>query len=114
VLLEAMAAGAPIVASAIPGYRDVVTHGEQGYLVEPKNSGAIADAVCRLLGNPELRANLRHNGQAKAQAYDWPRVATQVLDFYADILEGRAAAAPAPHRERFARVRRMAGMLMRV
>jgi phosphatidyl-myo-inositol alpha-mannosyltransferase len=113
VLLEAMAAGAPMVASDIPGYKDVVSHGVEGLLVEPRNPGAIADALCRLLGNPELRASMRHAGQAKAQAYDWPRVATQVLDYYSEVLERREAE-PEPQRIRFARVRRMAGMLMRV
>src|SRR5438105_1 len=66
VLLEAMAAGAPIVASDIPGYHDVVTHGVDGLLVERQNSGALADAVCRLLGTPEMRASLRRAGQAQA------------------------------------------------
>ena len=113
VLLEAMAAGAPMVASDIPGYKDVVSHGLEGLLVEPRNSGAIADALCRLLGNPELRASMRRAGQEKAQAYDWPRVAAQVLDYYAEVLERREAE-PAPQHIRFARVRRMAGMLMRV
>lgn len=113
VLLEAMAAGAPIVASDIPGYKDVVSHGLQGLLVEPRNPGAIADALCRLLGNPELRATMRRAGQETARAYDWPRVAAQVLDYYAEVLERRAAE-PEPQRIRFARVRRMAGMLMRV
>jgi phosphatidyl-myo-inositol alpha-mannosyltransferase len=113
VLLEAMAAGAPIVASDIPGYRDVLGHGVQGLLVEPRNPGAIADAVCRLLGNPELRATMRRAGQEKATAYDWPHVAAQVLAYYFEVLERREAQ-PAPHRVRFARVRRVAGMLMRV
>jgi phosphatidyl-myo-inositol alpha-mannosyltransferase len=113
VLLEAMAAGAPIVASDIPGYRDVVSHAEDGLLVEPKNPGAIADAICRLLANPELRASMRHAGHAKARLYDWPRIATQVLDYYDFVLDRRAAE-PTPQRVRFARVRRMAGMLMRV
>ena len=113
VLLEAMAAGAPIVASDIPGYRDVVSDGEQGLLVEPKNPGAIADAVLRLLANPELRANMRRAGQEKARAYDWPRVATEVLDYYFEVL-ARREAEPEPQRVRFARVRRMAGMLTRV
>jgi phosphatidylinositol alpha-mannosyltransferase len=113
VLLEAMAAGVPIVASDIPGYRDVVEHGEQGLLVERQNPGAIADAVCRLLGNPELRANMRQAGQRKARAYDWPRIAAQVLGYYEEVLAGREAA-PEPQRVRFARVRRVAGMLMRV
>jgi phosphatidylinositol alpha-mannosyltransferase len=113
VLLEAMAAGVPIVASDIPGYRDVVAHGEQGLLVERQNPGAIADAVCRLLGDPELRASMRRAGQKKARAHDWPRVASRVLDYYEEVLERRDAA-PEPQRVRFARVRRVAGMLMRV
>ncbi|MDQ6672266.1 MAG: glycosyltransferase family 4 protein [Chloroflexota bacterium] len=113
VLLEAMAAGAPIVASDIPGYRDVVSDGVEGLLVEPENPGALADAVCRLLGNPELRANMRRAGQEKAQQYDWPRVASQVLDYYFEVLERRDAE-PLTQRVRFARVKRMAGMLMRV
>jgi phosphatidyl-myo-inositol alpha-mannosyltransferase len=114
VLLEAMAAGAPIVASDIPGYRDVISDGLQGVLVEPQNPAAIADAVCRLLGNPELRAGMRRAGQDKAQAYDWPRVAAQVLDYYAEVLERRETE-PTPERvRRFARVKRVAGMLMRV
>jgi phosphatidylinositol alpha-mannosyltransferase len=113
VLLEAMASGAPIVASDIPGYKDVVSHGLQGLLVEPRKPGAIADALCRLLGNPELRATMRRAGQETARAYDWPRVASKVLDYYSEVLE-RHAAEPEPQRVRFARVRRMAGMLMRV
>jgi phosphatidylinositol alpha-mannosyltransferase len=113
VLLEAMAAGAPIVASDIPGYRDVVADGEHGLLVEPKNPAAIADAVSRLLSNPEMRAQMRRAGQAKARNYDWPRVAAQVLDFYADVLDRREAE-PAIQRVRFASLRRMAGMLTRV
>jgi phosphatidylinositol alpha-mannosyltransferase len=110
VLLEAMAAGAPIVASAIPGYRDVVEHGQQGFLVEPKNSDALADAMYRLLTNPELRASMRRAGQSKARRYDWPRIGSQVLEYYEEVLERRAAA-PQVQRVRFARVRRMAGLL---
>ena len=80
---------------------------------ERQNPGAIADAVCRLLGNPELRASMRRTGQERAQAYDWPRVASQVLEYYDEVLERREAQ-PEPQRVRFARVKRVAGMLMRV
>jgi hypothetical protein len=66
-----------------------------------------------LLGNPELRASMRRAGQDKARAYDWPEVAAEVLDYYAEVIERREAD-PEPQRVRFARVRRMAGMLMRV
>ncbi len=113
VLLEAMAASAPIVASNIPGYRDVVEHGEQGLLVEPQDPQAIAAAVCQVLGSAELRESMRHAGQAKARLYDWPRIAAQVLDYYDDVLERRAAE-PTHQRVRFERVRRMANLLMRV
>jgi phosphatidylinositol alpha-mannosyltransferase len=113
VLLEAMAAGAPIAASDIPGYRAVVANGEEGLLVERKNPGALADGLCRLLGNPEQRARMRRAGQVKARNYDWPRIATQVLEYYEEVLERREME-PEKQPVRFARVKRMAGMLMRV
>jgi len=112
VLLEGMAAGAPIVASDIPGYRDVLTHGVEGLLVERQNPGALADAVCRLLGAPELRASMRRAGQAKARRFDWPTVAAEVLAYYEGVLERREAE-PVTQRVRFARMKRMAGMLIR-
>jgi phosphatidyl-myo-inositol alpha-mannosyltransferase len=113
VLLEAMAAGAPIVASNIPGYRDVVTHGEQGLLAEAQDPEAIAAAIGQLLDSADLRESMRLAGQAKARLYDWPRVAAQVLDYYRDVLERREAE-PTQQRVRFERVRRMANLLMRV
>jgi len=110
VLLEAMAAGAPIVASDIPGYRDVVTNGVEGLLVERQKPEAIADALVRLLANTELRASMRRAGQQKAQRFDWPRVAAQVFSYYQEVL-ARREEEPEPQRVRFARVRRMAGLL---
>jgi phosphatidyl-myo-inositol alpha-mannosyltransferase len=113
VLLEAMAAGAAIVASDIPGYRDVVSHGTQGFLVQRQDPSALADALIRLLGDDELRAAMGRRGQETARHYDWPQIAAQVLDYYADVLE-RHEAQPTIQRVRFGRVRRMANMLMRV
>lgn len=113
VLLEAMAAGAPIVASDIAGYRDVVRNGEEGLLVERQNPAALADRLCQLLANPELRAHMRRAGKLKARNYDWPRVGSQVLDYYEDVLERREIG-PEPQRVRFARVKRVAGRLIRV
>ncbi|HET6318857.1 MAG TPA: glycosyltransferase family 4 protein [Chloroflexota bacterium] len=113
VLLEAMAAGAPIVASNIPGYRDVVEHGEQGLLVEPQDPQAIAAAICQVLDSADLHESMGLAGQAKARLYDWPRIAAKVLDYYDDVLERRDAE-PTQQRVRFERVRRMANLLMRV
>ena len=112
VLLEAMAAGASIVASDIPGYRDVVTSDRQGLLVEPKKFEAIADAINRLLSDPATRAAMSRTRQEKAREYDWPRVADQVIAYYTDVLERRVQS-PQQQRLRFERVRRMAGLLPR-
>jgi phosphatidyl-myo-inositol alpha-mannosyltransferase len=113
VLLEAMAAGAPIIASNIPGYRDVLAHGVEGLLVQPQDPAAVADGISQLLANPHVRETMRMAGQAKARLYDWPRVGAQVLEYYEEVLERRQSE-PTPQRVRFKRMRRMANLLMRV
>jgi phosphatidylinositol alpha-mannosyltransferase len=89
VLLEGMAAGLPVVASDIPGYRSVLDDGVQGILVKPRIPQALAKAIIDLLRDPERRARLGEAGRAKAVSYDWARVARQVLDFYERVLVTR-------------------------
>lgn len=86
VLLEGMAAGTPVVASDIPGYRGVLDDGVQGLLVQPRIPQAFAKAIVDLLRDPERRARMGQAGQVKAALYDWSRVVRQVLDFYAHVL----------------------------
>ena len=90
VLLEAMAAGKPVVASDIPGYASVMTNMQEGLLVPPKDPNALALALVRLLADRELRATLAAAGEQTATRYDWPNVACAVLDAY-----DRAAASAA-------------------
>jgi len=92
ILLEAMAAGRPIVATNIPGYAGVLTHGQEGLMVPPRSSSAIALATVRLLADSELRARLSHNGQTTAQSYAWSRVARQVMGIYEEALAGAGLA----------------------
>lgn len=87
VLLEAMASGAPVVASDIDGYRDVVADGESGLLVAPRNPAAIANAVARVLGDPPLAGRLAANGRRRAAEYRWERVASDVEDYYRHCIE---------------------------
>jgi phosphatidylinositol alpha-mannosyltransferase len=89
VLLEGMAAGVPVVASDIPGYRCVLDDGVQGVLVEPCAPGPLGQAIVDLLCNPMRRAQMGQAGQARAAAYDWSRVALQVLGFYEHIIASR-------------------------
>jgi phosphatidylinositol alpha-mannosyltransferase len=80
VLAEAMAAGVPVVASDIAGYRDVLTGG--GVLVAPGDVSALAQALDRLLADDGERARLGSEGRREAAQYAWPRVAERVLEIY--------------------------------
>jgi phosphatidylinositol alpha-mannosyltransferase len=82
VLLEAMAAGTPVLASAIPGYASVLTHGREGFLVEPKSPAAFAAGIIRLLSDPSLRLQMAEAGRRTAGQYDWPIVAGKVVEYY--------------------------------
>jgi phosphatidyl-myo-inositol alpha-mannosyltransferase len=84
VLLEAMAAGVPVVASDIEGYRDVISNGKQGLLVPPRNEQALADGICRLLQDNVLRGEMGDAGQAWAHHFAWPQVAQRILHFYGE------------------------------
>ena len=104
VLLEAMAAGRPIVASRIPGYAEVVADGSEGLLVTPKDPPALAVALTRLLADAELRRAMGARGRQKATVYDWSRIADDVLAFYDETIEAHLAEADgAAPRERWMR-----------
>jgi len=85
VLLEAMAAGLPIVASDIHGYKNVVSRDVEGYLVEPRNPRAIAAALYKLAGDPDLRHRMGEAGRAKAEDYSWERVTQQLVAYYHEV-----------------------------
>lgn len=87
VLLEAMAAGVPVVASDIPGYRAVLPP-DAGRLVPPGDADALAAVLDGLLADAELRERLGAAGREAAAAYAWPRVAEQVLAVYRRVLKG--------------------------
>ncbi len=88
VLLEAMAMGKPIVATNIAGYASVVTHGEEAWLVPPKDSRQLAQALTSLIRDEKLRQEMGRKGRLKAQEYSWERVAQQVFDYYLKVLNG--------------------------
>jgi phosphatidylinositol alpha-mannosyltransferase len=91
VLLEAMAAGAPIVCSDIHGYKGVVRRGREGLLVPPRDPRQLAVAIDRLLHDPGLRAQMGAAGQARAEEFSWPRVTAKVDDYYGFVIRRLAA-----------------------
>jgi len=96
VLLEAMAAGAPIVASDIHGYKGVVRRGREGLLVPPHEPKELAAAIARLLADPELRAEISTAGRIRAEDFSWPRVAARVEDYYGFVIRRLATSGSLP------------------
>lgn len=82
ILLEGMAAGKPVVASNIPGYASVVTDGEDGRLVPPRNYRELAKALLTLVNDESLRQQMGARGQVKSREYSWEIIAGKILDCY--------------------------------
>jgi phosphatidylinositol alpha-mannosyltransferase len=82
VLLEAMAAGKPVVASNIVGFAEVITHGVEGLLVQPQSGEALGAALLELVDDPDRRHEMALKAAERAQHYSWARVSQQVLSYY--------------------------------
>ena len=94
VLLEAMAAGLPIVASRIAGYRSLLSEGLEGLLVPPGQADLLAAALRRLVEQPRLRQEMGKRGQLKAKRYSWDYIVDKTLDVYLDTLQRRVKSGP--------------------
>jgi phosphatidylinositol alpha-mannosyltransferase len=86
VLLEALAAGVPTVASDIPGHRSVITSGEDGVLVPPADHEQLAWAICHLLNDQREMERLRVAARERAEAFSWPRIAGEIEQYYRALL----------------------------
>jgi phosphatidyl-myo-inositol alpha-mannosyltransferase len=86
VLTEAFAAGTPVLASDIPGYRDVVRDGRDGMLVAPGDALALAEALRSLALDRGLREGMAASARERAERFAWPHVAAEVLDCYEQAL----------------------------
>ena len=84
VLTEAFAAGTPVIASDIAGYRDVVRNGVDGILHQRGNATELAEALQELYYEPERRLEMAAAARQRAERFAWPRVAAEVLEAYED------------------------------
>jgi glycosyltransferase involved in cell wall biosynthesis len=89
--LEAAASGTPVIASDSPGIRESVRHGETGFLVPHGDTGAMADAMRRLAGEPGLVARLGVAARRFAETFTWDRAARETAAHLREVAAGRVA-----------------------
>lgn len=87
-LVEAMAAGLPVVATDIPGYREVVAEAVEGLLVPPGDPTELASALRRVLTDPDLASGLGAAGRRRAEGFSWDVVAPQLEAVYGRVADG--------------------------
>jgi phosphatidylinositol alpha-mannosyltransferase len=95
VLLEAMAAGTPVVASDLTGYRNVARDGQESVLFPPGDAAALAGALRRLLDDEVLRKELVERGRVRAAEFSMTRLAAAFLERY-ERLDARRSRTGAP------------------
>uniref|UniRef100_UPI003D90F762 glycosyltransferase family 4 protein n=1 Tax=Gordonia sp. B7-2 TaxID=3420932 RepID=UPI003D90F762 len=88
VLVEAMAAGAAVIASSLNAFRRVLDDGRAGRLVTTGSPEELAEGVVDLLSDTQARAELVRAGRVRADRYDWSRVADQILRVYDTVTVG--------------------------
>jgi phosphatidylinositol alpha-mannosyltransferase len=86
ILTEAFAAATPVLASDIPGYRDVVRDGIDGQLVPPGDPLALAEALRQLAFDTPRRERMALAARERAERFAWPHVAAEVLDSYEEAI----------------------------
>ncbi|MFM8544900.1 MAG: glycosyltransferase family 4 protein, partial [Vulcanococcus sp.] len=98
VLLEAMAAGCPVVGANRGGIPDIVSDGENGCLYEPDGpdggAGSLTAAALRLLGDPEQRQQLRRKARQEAERWGWAGATEQLRRYYRGVLSAAPLASP--------------------
>lgn len=87
VLLEAMAAGCPVIAANAGGIPDIVTDGVNGHLFDPEDEGGAIAATRRLLADAEARETLRRNARQEAERWGWAAATRQLQGFYGAVLD---------------------------
>ena len=86
VLVEAMAASKPIVATRIDGFSKVISNGVEGLLVQPKDDAELAFGLERLIQDSNLRKEMGARGRISVEQYRWDVVADRVINYYESVI----------------------------
>lgn len=82
ILAEALAAGAPVIASDLPAFRDVLEGGRAGVLFPTEDSQRLAEMIVEVLNDEERKGSLRAIGRKRARDFDWSVVGESIFDVY--------------------------------
>lgn len=93
ILVEAMSAGAPVLASDLDAFAQVLAQGTAGELFANEDADALASAALRLLADPARRAALSERGRAHVRRFDWSVVGADILAVYETVADGAARVA---------------------
>jgi len=93
ILVEAMSAGAPVLASDLDAFAQVLDQGEAGALFTNEDADALAAGAVRLLGDPARLAELRERGARHVRRFDWSTVGADILAVYETVTTGAASVA---------------------
>lgn len=91
-VLEALAAGVPVISTRVGGVPYMVTHEQTALLVESGDTAGIAAALMRLLSEPELYGQLQHAGRQAAMQYSWEAIQPRLFDVYAHAMRQNSIA----------------------
>ncbi|MFE9254901.1 glycosyltransferase family 4 protein [Streptomyces sp. NPDC006879] len=93
ILVEAMSAGAPVLAADLDAFVQVLDRGAAGELFANEDADALAEAAVRLLGDPSRRAELSARGSTHVRRFDWSTVGADILAVYETVTDGAASVA---------------------
>jgi len=89
VLFLALSVGVPVLATTVGALPEILTDGESGLLVPPGDTGALAEALVRALGDPALRTRLADGGRAVAASHSWDSIAERTENEFAQRIRGQ-------------------------
>jgi glycosyltransferase involved in cell wall biosynthesis len=88
VLLEAMASGCPVIGSNVGGIPDIITDGENGFLVPEQNPGAMADKIIQIFSDANLREKFRENAYERiGESFTWDKIGKCFSEVYSETLD---------------------------
>ncbi|MGV8940229.1 MAG: glycosyltransferase [Lysobacter sp.] len=88
-LMEAMASGCPVISTRVSGIPELIEHGRDGLLVEPRNAAELAEAIEQMLADPELRAHLSARARAHVElAFDARKEALRLHGYMSEVAHG--------------------------